>query len=386
LKLNLEDQNEVEKFLRTLSKIKEFEYRAISEYANDLIFAIDENFEIEHINKKVFQKLLGYHIDDLLRRELLHIIHPDDRTKLIDELTLLFGGQENIFTLRAQHKNGEYLWFEANGKIYSDGGEKKAILIARDITERKRAEEELKKAYNLLDVVKDIFAHDISGLLQNIHSATQLIEQDLQNPAKKVSPQRLKDLIMTIQTQINRANKLSSDVRKISKIEKSEFTLEKIELLELLRQAKDFILQSFPERKISIQIDATKKSYWTYGNELLMDVFENILINAVRYTTEETVEILIRISEEVSSIRIEFTDNGIGIPAHKKEQIFEARTDTSPQLDYVKGLGIGLSLVKKLVQKSHGQIWVEDRVQGDPAEGSKFIITLPKYNSESSIR
>jgi PAS domain S-box-containing protein len=380
LKLNLEEQNEVEKFLRTLSKIKEFEYRAISEYANDLIFAIDENLEIEHINKKVFQKLLGYSIDDIPRRELSQIIYPDDRTKLLDELNLLFGGKENIFTLRARHKNGEYLWFEANGKIYSDDGEKKAILIARDITERKRAEEELKKAYNLLDVVKDIFAHDITSLLQNIHSATQLIEQDLQDPTKKVSPQRLKDLITTIKTQITRANKLSSDVRKISKIEKSEFTLEKTELLELLRHAKDFILQSFPEHTINIQIDATKNSYWTRGNELLLDVFENILINAVRYTTEERVEIRIQVREEDTSIRIEFIDNGIGIPSHKKEQIFEARAHRSPQLDYVKGLGIGLSLVKKLVQKSNGQIWVEDRVPGEPKEGSKFIITLPKYS------
>lgn len=369
--------NDVEKFLKTLSKIGDFRYRTISEYAKDLIIAIDESFEIEHINKKAFQTILGYAIGDVNKNERLEIIHPRDRQKLINELENLFKGQERIFTLQAKHKNGKYLYFEVNGKIYRENDVKKALLIARDITERKEAEQELKKAYNLLDIVKDVFNHDITNLLQNINSAIQLIEQDL-NTENKINTKKLRERINTIKTQIIRANKLSSDVRKISKIEKSEFTLEKIEILNLLENAREFILHSFPERNIHISIQHEKKGYYIRANELLQDVFENILMNAVKFNIENVIKIIIKIRDKNNMIRIEFIDNGIGIVDKKKKQIFQSKSNELEEVNDVKGLGIGLSLVKKIVQKSNGKIWVEDRVPKESSKGSKFIITFPK--------
>jgi len=372
-----QELNDVEQFLKTLSKIKDFEYRIISEYANDVIIAIDEDFEIEHINKKAFQNLLGYAIGDIKKDERLDIIHPKHREKLINELKNLFKGQERIFTLQAQHKNGNYLCFELNGKIYRDNDVKKALLIARDITERKRAQQELKKAYNLLDIVKDVFSHDITNLLQNIKSAIQLIEEDI-NSENGDATKRIKERINTIKTQIIRANKLSSDVRKISKIEKSEFTLETIEILNLLKNARTFILHSFPERKIKITIQNEEKFYYIKANKLLQDVFENILMNAVKYNIENIIEILVKISEEKNIIRMEFIDNGIGIPDKKKKKIFQAESKGTENADDIKGLGIGLSLVKKIIQKCNGKIWVENRVPGESSKGSKFILTFPK--------
>ncbi|MFX0154549.1 MAG: sensor histidine kinase [Candidatus Hodarchaeota archaeon] len=111
---------------------------------------------------------------------------------------------------------------------------------------------------------------------------------------------------------------------------------------------------------------------------MLQDVFENILLNSVKY--DENSEIIITI--EVSKIqindktynKIEFIDNGIGVPDERKEIIFKRG---NRELKGTKGMGLGLSLVSKIIESLNGKIWVENRIKDDYTKGSTFIITLP---------
>ncbi len=115
------------------------------------------------------------------------------------------------------------------------------------------------------------------------------------------------------------------------------------------------------------------------ANNIIREVYENILINAVKYNENSIVEILIRFSEnqkdENNFIKIEFMDNGRGIPDSIKKIIFHKGFLKEKQS---KGMGFGLTLVKKAIETYNGQLWVEDRINGDHSKGSNFIIMIPE--------
>ena len=126
-------------------------------------------------------------------------------------------------------------------------------------------------------------------------------------------------------------------------------------------------------------IRSQKEKFYTYANIILLDVFENVLHNAVKHNKSNTIEITINISRELIDaspfLKLEFKDNGQGITDENKKMIFQQSTN---KISSSYGLGIGLSLVKKAVEIYKGQIYVEDRVKGDHTKGSNFIILLPE--------
>ena len=111
------------------------------------------------------------------------------------------------------------------------------------------------------------------------------------------------------------------------------------------------------------------------GNELLEDVFHNILDNAVEYDQHDRVEVEVAMSavEDGNYGKIEFKDHGPGVPDELKERIFTRweRGDKS-----VFATGLGLMLVKQIVDMCGGSVWVEDRVRGDRSAGSTFVVLL----------
>jgi PAS domain S-box-containing protein len=251
-----------------------------------------------------------------------------------------------------------------------------------EITEKRTAEKKLKtseekyrKAYYQANLYRDIFAHDINNILQNISSSVELSSLYLNNPEKLHT---IKELYEIVDEQVNRAKKLISNVRKITELDESEIILDKIEVNHVLKNAIEFLESSFQTRNIDIKINTADKKNYVYANNLLLDVFENILINAVRYNNRSNIEIDIDLIKEQKDdknyLKMQFKDNGIGISDFRKTSIFE-RGSRKPRKS--KGMGLGLSLVKKIMEIYNGDIWVEDRVKGDYKQGCNFVILIP---------
>ncbi len=139
--------------------------------------------------------------------------------------------------------------------------------------------------------------------------------------------------------------------------------------------------EEYRDKKININLDSVSKQLYIQTNELIRDVFENILYNAIKHNKNAIPEIEIKIFKEQklgeNYFKFEFQDNGVGISDPRKEKIFQRGYGDNKS---VQGMGLGLSLVKTIIEKCHGEIWVEDRVKGDYSKGSNFIPLIPEVN------
>jgi len=237
---------------------------------------------------------------------------------------------------------------------------------------KKKIEEEFLRA----NFYKDIFAHDMSNILQGILSVSQLCKMELTNQSVNND---IVNIIGIIENQIIRGSKLISNVRKLSQLEVSTMDFQRTEIRSLLKTSINDLKNEYQTHNINIKVYSSYKSVYIQANDLLLDVFENILINAVQHNENLSVKIAIKISKkrenQISFIKIEFKDNGIGIEDLRKDSIF---TRASPDNNYIGGMGIGLSLVKRIIDGYKGQIRVEDSIKGDHTKGSNFIILIPE--------
>ncbi|UCC20854.1 MAG: PAS domain-containing sensor histidine kinase [Promethearchaeota archaeon] len=367
-------------------KLKESEekYRLISETAYDLIGILDKNFRYEYINETAFQQILGYSSMDLLGKSVLDFTHPNDISTTAKALKEGFKNGEGGAELRFRHKEGHWIWIEAKGKTFFDKeGDFKAIVISRNITERKIAERRLKEsekkyreAYNRANFYKDLFAHDINNILQIISSSSELISYHLGDSEKS---KVIDEISKIIKKQVERGAKLVSSVHTLSRLEEEEINAQPTEICKLMEKAIDFVKKSHNDRTIDINIDCVDQHICVNANELLQDVFENILLNSVKHNENSEVEIKITVSKKQVNAKyynkIEFSDNGIGVQDERKKIIFKRDTG---EIRGSKGMGLGLSLVKKIITSFNGKVWVEDRLKGDYSKGSNFIIVLPE--------
>ena len=254
-------------------------------------------------------------------------------------------------------------------------------VIFTDITRIKKTEHELKnserkyrEAYNRAQFYKDLFAHDINNILQNVQSSTDTLM--LSNKAKE-GEEIFDEMLKTIRTQVSRGAKLVSNVRKLSDIEEAKFDLKQIDAINFLEKAIKFVSESYKEKDLKIEYKSEDNEYNVKANELILDVFENILINAIKYNDNQNIEVLIKISNEEKEgkkfVKFEFIDNGIGIQDERKERIFQRTGKNS-----IKGMGLGLSLVNHIIMKYNGHIWVENNVKDDYSKGSNFILLIPE--------
>jgi signal transduction histidine kinase len=145
----------------------------------------------------------------------------------------------------------------------------------------------------------------------------------------------------------------------------------------ILNNSIDHLKQTFQNRDIKINNTLPKKGVTVKGNELLRDVFDNILENAIKYNKEEKIMLDITHSGSKNNKfwKFEIQDNGPGVPDEMKERIFERlqRGEKS-----VHGSGLGLTIVKEIITRYGGEIMVQDKVKGDYTHGSNFVIILPK--------
>jgi len=185
--------------------------------------------------------------------------------------------------------------------------------------------------------------------------------------------------------QLDQISELISKVRKLSIIKSADKrNLMRIDLAATIISQAHRTAGLFPMKKVSYDFDIESKEAYVMANDLLPDLFHNIFMNAIKFDAHEDVKIdvsLKKLVDDPSNPRsaywqVSVADRGPGISDDRKQQIFlgSQRLATS---EPGKGMGLGLSIVRSLVNLYGGRIWVEDRVPGDHTKGSVFKVKLP---------
>ena len=244
----------------------------------------------------------------------------------------------------------------------------------------RKTEKQYEDAYNRATFYKDLFTHDIKNIFHSISMAFYLINIERKKQAS-IDSESPESLFNSIDNQLNRGNSLISNIQKLSGLDNEKIDLNRTNLLEYLLKTIEYIKKSNPRKIIDINVEKGEDQIFVTANELIADVFENILVNAIRYNDNKVPEINITVSKlklnGLSYVKLEFKDNGIGVNDSRKKKIFlEGYKDLKGE----KGMGVGLSLITKIIKFFNGKIWVEDRIKGNYLKGSNFIVLIPEFN------
>jgi signal transduction histidine kinase len=223
----------------------------------------------------------------------------------------------------------------------------------------------------------DIIAHDINNYNQAVTSYLAMAMDAMERPNSTGKfLERASSAAWSISELIQRASKLA----KIE--EEGTSNMGPIELGEVLKESAAAVLRESDGAKVKIDLKLGNSRYFVTGNELAGEIFTNILKNAVDYDPHEEVQVEVTIGEFfVDYMRywcVSVADNGIGIPDSKKNVVFGRFNGEENSLP---ASGLGLSIVRAVVEAYHGMVWVEDKVQGDHSKGSVFRVALPMTSS-----
>jgi len=242
-------------------------------------------------------------------------------------------------------------------------------------------ENEYQEAYYRTKCLKGLFVHDISNLFQIICNSIELCESLLIEEENKDD---IVEYFRLIARQLNRGKNLIRNIRNLSELEEYEMPLSPVEVFSKLRNAISFTRTSYPNKDVDIKVISDYENLYIMANELLTEAFENIITNSINYNRNSIVQIEVLISVidiyYKNYVKIEFKDNGIGIDDARKDIIFQ---ESHMKSRHSKGMGIGLSLVAKLIKMYGGNIWVANRLKGDSTKGSNFIILIPLAKKRS---
>jgi len=390
----VEITNEITKIKQTAKLLKESEkrYHYLFESSPYSIGIFDLDGNLLDCNKATNMFLSKHKLeDDIIGKNYREFWSYHEKDKPVIPLfekifeKIIKDEKNLIFEFPIHRSIGDKLWVSAIASLSKIGKETVIQLIIQDITKRKNTEQKLKQseikyreAYNSINFYKDIFTHDINNIFQNIQSSVELFTLNVQGD---INLDKDDEWLEIIRNQVKRGTDLVSNIRRLSEIEDHKPLLKKIEIIEVLNELKNNLLKIYKKRKIIIQIQCDYKKLFVKTNELLRVVFENIMINSILHNQNPLIEIIIKISkvfkDGIYYLKLEFVDNGIGILPEMKEKIFQRGYDEKKDKT---GLGLGLTLVKKIIETYNGQIWVEDRVEGEYTKGSNFILLIPEVN------
>jgi signal transduction histidine kinase len=227
----------------------------------------------------------------------------------------------------------------------------------------------------------DLLTHDVGNFVNPINAYLELV-------IGTTSLTAVQHKYMSSALEATRS--VSHLIRNVSRsaqmLEDQQSELVPRDLLKTLLQVSTDARSAFLSRRVNIKLNFPKADVWVMADGLLDEVFYNLLSNSIKYDDHDEVTIDVDVEvlqeNEKNIARVKVIDRGTGIPDDLKEKVFSrgfrqmAKADR-PSLHKSKGAGMGLSLVKSLVNKYEGKIWVENRVYADHSMGSVFIVLLP---------
>jgi PAS domain S-box-containing protein len=366
----------------------EEKYRNVTENIDDFLFTFEL---VGKVLKPIFytssvEKITGYKQSEFLSEStlFLKIIYPDDllifEKKLKTILRSKLQASEEM-EFRILNKHGYIVWVRTKMNILRnpEGIISKIYGLVGDISLRKRAEEELNKATeNLikLNETKDkfisILSHDLRTPFSSILGFTDLLIDD-----EDLTEEEKKQYVGFIQESSKSMLALVNSLLDWTRLQtgRIKFEPEKLSSRMIVINCINSLLGVALQKNITIKSEIEQNVNIYADNNLMTQVFNNLISNAIKFTKPGG-EIIISVASSKKTRFYEFSvrDNGVGINPENIQDLFRIDTKyTSEGTAGEKGTGLGLSLVKEIIEKHGGNIWVESEY----GKGSNFKFILP---------
>jgi PAS domain S-box-containing protein len=379
---DITDRKRVEDALRD----REERYRDLFENANDIIYTLDLQGRITSLNKRA-EQALGLTLQECLGRSLATLAPPEYLPKMQAALDRKLAGESGATTyeLEVVSRSGARVLLEVSSRLIVRGGRPVGVQgIARDITERRRLEEELRRRSEDLadrDRRKDEFlamlGHELRNPLAPIRNGVAILGM-LGGTSPEIAAVR--DMIDRQATQLAR---LVDDLLDVSRITRGKVLLRKgrLDLAGLLRGVADDFRPTLDG--VELGLDLPAGPVWVEGDPTrLAQAVGNLLHNAAKFT-ERGGRVSVRLSAGEGGAVLTVRDTGVGMSAQTLSGLFEPFNQADGSTDRTRGgLGLGLAVVKGLVELHGGSVEASSAGVG---QGSEFTLRLPLGPAEGEV-
>jgi PAS domain S-box-containing protein len=354
-------------------KVSEERYKTLIENIEDIIYVTDATRRLKYFNNS-FERSTGYSQEEIIGKNLAELFSG----KSLDGVETVWkkqisGEDVGIFNMEISTKGGEKKIIETRERVLWDKG--KIVLIyglGRDVTRRKVLEEHLIQSEKLASMGEMLsgVAHEINNPLTSIIGNSQLLmrKSDLDHDVMRK--------VDTIQKESARVHRIVQNL--LSFARKEETRKEMANINGIIKDVCDLIIYNVKVNNIKINLDLEDDLTQTYiDSNQIKQVFINIINNAIDALIDKGGgNIEIKSFKVGDTIRVEFKDDGPGIPDTIRKKIFDPFFTTK---DVGKGTGLGLSISYGIIKNHNGEIYVTS----EKGVGTKFTVSLPIVVSDS---
>ncbi len=345
---------------------------------SDLIQSIKKDGTVEYVNP-TWLKTLQYKEEELVNVKLRDFVFPGYLRRSEEAISRVLRGaiiSDYVSTFVSKEGNP----IQVEGRLFPIYRGKKIVAAAgifQNINEQNRILDELRHEQARVEFLLDLMTHDLTNINQEIIST---IEVALYSPDL---PTNLENLLRESLNEVERGSNLISNVKKLLRIAKRAPRMFLCDLGESLLAAKEIVEKSFLHKVMILETNLEPGLYNVTADEYLIEVFKSLLHNAMKFDTRARVQIEVEVESmpHTPFIKIQVKDHGPGIVDIEKSAIFD---QLSHRRDSARGLGLGLTLTKHVLENYGGYIRVEDRIEGLPAEGANFILILRRSTEDIS--
>ena len=343
-------------------------FRLVTENALDIITIIDAKGTILYKSLSV-ELVLGYKREDLIGRKIYAFVHPDDLPYVTNTFNHLIQNPGSVLFIQLRHRHKDDSWriLEVIGKNLLDNSAVAGIVInSRDITERIRTEDELRRSNTDLQQFAYAASHDLQEPLRVIAGFIKLLEKRYKDKLDTTG----QEFIGFTLDGVKRMQVLIKDLLEYSKVGAAGKEFQPTDCSFVITQAISNLRAAIEEQQAIITYDNLPTIMADASQ--LSRLFQNLIGNAIKFHGRYKPRVHISAGKKANEWIFSIRDNGIGIDSGNIERIFVIFQRLHSREKY-SGTGIGLAICKRIVERHGGHIWVES----ETGKGSTFFFTMP---------
>lgn len=356
--------------------------RAVVDTAADGIITIDANGSIQSFNPAA-ERLFGHAADEVIGRNVSLLMPEPHRSGHDGYLQrYLESGEPHVIgvgrEVTAQRKDGSPIPVGLAVSEMQLGARRLFTGILHDLTEAKRAEQRQTQLIHDLQNVNEelksfayVVSHDLKAPLRGVGSLADWLMTDY---ADKLDDQG-REYLSLVKGRVSRMDALIDGILEYSRVGRINDVQIAVDLNVLVA---DIIQLLAPPAQVTVTVDGPLPTLFG-GRTRLQQVFQNLISNAIKHLDKPVGRIRVGCADLGDAWQFSVADNGPGIEARHHERIFQLFQVLTPR-DQKESTGVGLALVKKIVELHGGRVWLESRV----GEGSTFFFTLPKTGTPNT--